>query len=76
MLDMLADNGGPTQTHALLAGSPAIGAGTCTLIAGGALDVDQRGEARVPPCDIGAFESGIVVATPGRPSGGSMISEL
>ena len=27
LLDVLANNGGPTQTHALKAGSPAIGAG-------------------------------------------------
>jgi hypothetical protein len=72
MLDVLADNGGPTQTHALLAGSPAIGTGTCTLIAGGPLELDQRGETRMAPCDIGAFESGIVVAAPGRPASGSL----
>ena len=30
-LGTLANNGGPTQTHALLAGSPAIDAGTCTV---------------------------------------------
>ncbi len=56
MLDVLADNGGPTQTRALMAGSPAINAGTCTLIGGGTLDVDQRGAPRVAPSDIGAYE--------------------
>ena len=47
----LADNGGPTQTHALLAGSPAINAGNdCSLT------VDQRYVPRSAPCDIGAYE--------------------
>jgi hypothetical protein len=50
----LADNGGPTLTHALLPGSPAIDAGdeaTCPA-------VDQRGVARPQgaACDIGAYE--------------------
>jgi hypothetical protein len=40
----LLDNGGPTFTHALLEGSPAIDAGTDQ----GAPVVDQRGEARAP----------------------------
>ena len=45
----LADNGGPTWTHALLAGSPAINAGA------GAPSVDQRGVPRNKP-DVGAYE--------------------
>lgn len=55
----LANNGGPTQTHALLPGSPAIDAGTnasCPLL-------DQRGQGRrdgnadgVVVCDVGAYE--------------------
>jgi hypothetical protein len=54
-LGPLADNGGPTQTLALLGGSPAINAGggpTCPA-------TDQRGETRPQgsACDIGAFES-------------------
>ncbi|KAB2930331.1 MAG: hypothetical protein F9K25_09365, partial [Candidatus Contendobacter sp.] len=54
VLGPLADNGGPTQTMALLAGSPAIDAGECT---GGPL-TDQRGFARPQDgdCDIGAYE--------------------
>ena len=58
LLAALADNGGPTLTHALLAGSPAIDAGDNAL-AGGLL-TDQRGEARVQfgTVDIGAVESG------------------
>jgi hypothetical protein len=54
MLRSLADNGGPTRTHALRAGSDAINAGN--LI--GCPDRDQRGvnRPRGPTCDIGAFE--------------------
>lgn len=51
-IDILADNGGPTRTHALLAGSPALNAGTPT----GAPAVDQRGITRDAVPDIGAFE--------------------
>jgi hypothetical protein len=48
----LADNGGPTHTHALLAGSNAIG-----LAASCGLPEDQRGAARpAGECDSGAFE--------------------
>jgi hypothetical protein len=54
LLGPLRDNGGPTMTHALLPGSPAIDAGN--NVAG--LQTDQRGRARVsgPAADIGAFE--------------------
>jgi hypothetical protein len=52
MLAALANNGGPTQTMALLAGSPAIDAGT----AAGAPRTDQRGVLRGSPPDIGAYE--------------------
>ncbi|HEY65776.1 MAG TPA: CSLREA domain-containing protein [Caldilineae bacterium] len=63
MLGTLADNGGPTQTHALSAGSPAIDAipttsGNCT-----AGEKDQRSALRASgdnagglACDIGAYE--------------------
>ena len=54
----LAQNGGPTETCALLAGSPAIDAGSNP----GNLPYDQRGPGypRIvgPQADIGAFESG------------------
>ncbi|MBW2457056.1 MAG: hypothetical protein JRI68_21250 [Deltaproteobacteria bacterium] len=50
LLDELADNGGPTMTMALLAGSPAVDAGQ------GCADTDQRGLPRADPCDLGAFE--------------------
>ena len=52
LLGPLQDNGGPTETHALLVGSPAINAGDASLT------VDQRGFARPvgPATDIGAYE--------------------
>jgi CSLREA domain-containing protein len=50
-LGPLADNGGPTMTHALLSGSPAIDAAGA-----GAPPTDQRGLGRVGPPDIGAYE--------------------
>ena len=57
ILDDLADNGGPTETHALVADSPAIDVvpnAQCNVAA------DQRGETRPHPsggnCDVGAFE--------------------
>lgn len=53
-LGPLADNGGPTQTMALLPGSPAINAGTND----GCPETDQRGVTRPQgsQCDIGAYE--------------------
>ncbi len=55
LLGSLANNGGPTQTHALLTGSPAIDAVTsgCPPPA-----TDQRGVTRPQgtACDIGAYE--------------------
>jgi hypothetical protein len=59
LLGILQDNGGLTSTHALLFGSLAINAGDpggCENQLGTALNFDQRGEARVQQCDIGAFE--------------------
>lgn len=57
MLLPLADNGGPTLTHALAAGSPATDAGNNL----GGLEFDQRGEPHArevgKAADIGAFES-------------------
>ena len=53
LLAPLGNYGGPTQTMALLPGSPAINAGTST----GAPTTDQRGQPRVGAVDIGAFES-------------------
>jgi subtilisin family serine protease len=61
LLGPLQDNGGPTLTHALLPGSPAIDQGSCDDVT-----TDQRGVPRpqdVPAivnardgCDIGAYE--------------------
>ena len=55
-LGPLQDNGGPTFTHALLPGSPAIDAGDNTACP----STDQRGAPRPAglACDIGAYESG------------------
>ena len=52
-LGPLADNGGPTDTIALMAGSPAIDAGAACPA------TDQRGLTRAQgtTCDAGAFES-------------------
>jgi hypothetical protein len=52
LLDPLADNGGATQTHALLVGSPAIDAANTAVCP----PTDQRGVARDAACDVGAFE--------------------
>ena len=68
MLDALADNGGPTPTIALLAGSPAIDTG----ILGSCPAADQRGVARpvdgdgdqVADCDAGAYEAPELVIAP------------
>lgn len=64
-LGSLQDNGGPTWTHALLTGSPAIDAipnGVCKVI------IDQRGFLRPQGngCDIGAYEAepGFVIYIP------------
>jgi hypothetical protein len=64
LLEPLADNGGPTQTHALLGASPAIDAADNLVCPA----TDQRGAERprdgnadgVPVCDIGAFELDVV----------------
>lgn len=55
LLGPLQDNGGPTFTHALMPGSPAINAGDCDE----EITADQRGLPRSvgSVCDIGAFEA-------------------
>ncbi len=62
LLGPLQNNGGPTNTHALLPGSPAVDAGTNSAC----LLTDQRGEVRQDGdangtviCDIGAFEKAL-----------------
>ena len=61
LLGPLQHNGGPTPTHALLPGSPAIDAipvANCNDWEGNPVAVDQRGVARPQgaACDIGAYE--------------------
>ncbi len=58
-LGPLADNGGPTETHALLAGSQALAAADNAVCAAQPVNnSDQRGVARPQGagCDIGAYE--------------------
>ena len=74
-LGTLANNGGPTQTIALLTGSPAINAGSIALAVdanGNPLTTDQRG-AGFPrfegspnneTVDIGAFEGTVAPSNP------------
>lgn len=76
LLGSLADNGGPTLTRALLAGSPAIDAADSEFC----IEVDQREVVRPvgAACDIGAFEgvsegaepTATPTATPVPPEGG------
>ena len=70
LLGPLRSNGGPTQTHALLPGSPAINAGDTDLT------TDQRGIARPQggTDDIGAFEveaGTIIIEKKTAPAGGT-----
>jgi len=63
----LQDNGGPTLTHALLSGSPAIDhipTADCTDANGDPVTTDQRGVARPQGigCDVGAFEATLEVS--------------
>ncbi|MBI5296809.1 MAG: S-layer homology domain-containing protein [Chloroflexi bacterium] len=61
LLGALGNNGGFTQTIPLQPGSPAINMGnTATCSA-----TDQRGQPRIGPCDIGAYETQtILLAAP------------
>ncbi|MEA5417611.1 CHAT domain-containing protein [Spirulina sp. CCNP1310] len=62
LLGPLQNNGGPTQTHALLAGSPAINAGNNALTT----TEDQRGQPRISDLivDMGAYELQVVPPVP------------
>lgn len=84
-LGPLADNGGPTQTHALPAGSPAIDAGNaggCRDSLGALLTADQRGFARTVDgdadgtaiCDIGAYEFGASAPATPTPTATPMLT--
>jgi hypothetical protein len=71
-LTPLANNGGPTQTHALTAGSIAIDAGDAGVPGSGGTAceaTDQRGITRPQGirCDIGAFELAGVAPPPPPP---------
>ena len=59
LLGPLKDNGGLTQTMALLAGSPAIDTGVAAFCPA----TDQRGVTRPQgaTCDIGAYEAGVSI---------------
>jgi hypothetical protein len=83
LLGPLQDNGGPTLTHELQEGSPAIDAGTCAI---GEI-TDQRGFPRpidtpgVPNvdedgCDIGAYEDQLAVTSLEDGSAGSLRSVI
>ena len=65
--DGLQNNGGPTETIALQATSPAV---ETVPLADCTVTTDQRGAPRPAPgytaCDIGAFEYGGVVPSPSR----------
>jgi hypothetical protein len=64
LLGPLQDNGGPTKTHALLAGSPALNAGNPFQLG----VADQRGVVRTGGVNIGAYQasaSAFVVTVPG-----------
>ena len=68
-LGPLANNGGPTQTFALLPGSPAIAHGDSTVCdatgTGKVNGIDQRGVTRPTTfCAIGAFEPFYAVINP------------
>ena len=66
LVGALADNGGPTDTHDLLKGSPAIDTG----VSGFCPAIDQRGAPRPfdgdgqngAECDIGAVEAGALLS--------------
>jgi len=72
LLEVLGDNGGPTETHALGDGSPAIDAADpagCASLGGDLLTTDQRGyplpwdgnDDGTPICDIGAYEVSVLL---------------
>src|SRR5579875_2830507 len=74
-LGPLADNGGPTQTMALAADSPAVNAVPVT-VPGCSGGTDQRGVSRPqgPACDIGAYE--LVMHAPPPTIGPGLVSSF
>jgi hypothetical protein len=89
MLGVLANNGGPTPTHRLQAGSPAIDAGSNDFakhpLTNQPLETDQRGEGfprifdlpggTAGPVDIGAYEIGLAKVIDVLLSGSSWMRE-
>jgi hypothetical protein len=84
-LGPLARNGGPTSTHTLLPGSPAIDAGNPAApgSGSGACDTtDQRGVARPAQgfssmtCDIGAVEIGVTTDAVAPTAGGAPVQRF
>ena len=74
LLGLLQNTGGPTSTHALLTGSPAIDTGTNT----GCPATDQRGFPRPVgfTCDIGAYEGAGVPICPVTTTADSGVGSL
>lgn len=76
LLGPLANNGGPTETDALLAGSPALG----TALGAACPATDQRGVPRAASaCDVGAFQPqpadlSVAVAAPASTTQGDAIA--
>jgi hypothetical protein len=66
----LANNGGPTETMALVAGSAAIGAGAVADYPGSmtTITTDQRGAPLGTPPDIGAYQDGSLPTPSPTPS--------
>jgi hypothetical protein len=70
LLGPLQENGGPTKTHALLAGSPALNAGDPVQLG----VADQRGVVRAGGVNIGAYQasaSAFVVTVSGTVASGT-----
>jgi hypothetical protein len=70
LLGPLQDNGGPTQTMALLPGSPALNVGNAAQLG----VADQRGVVRTGGVNIGAYQasaSAFVVTAPGTVASGT-----
>jgi hypothetical protein len=70
-LGPLQDNGGPTETQALPASSPAVDQGNpgdCSDANGAPVPDDQRGRPRLSPCDIGAYEGSYPPSFAGAPT--------
>lgn len=70
LLEALANNGGPTETHALMPTSSAVDAGDNVVCAAPPINnLDQRGEPRpvdgngdgLMACDIGAYEQQVTI---------------